>query len=282
LKLSIPKIALLLKRRKSRKLLLQNGKALTLYHTAPPSTSSNSNSKPPEPQTIGAKRRADYLASRPLQVTFENKGWTGLTAAEKAAYANFRFLEAEVYKGWGAAQQKEFFKLIEAQGIPTPLPEPKSLGKDSRGRNIDDYTLEEYATWQAQQGELYRLKELSASFRRKFAKQRLKEKEMEELLKESRLKGGDKAGLEAKRERERNVEGSIITEKDVSEEEERRIKIASMQGRAVGRYQGDPLWDDVIPIPQDDGEKPLAAIAYKDEYVEGTCAELTLSHRRES
>ena len=37
----------------------------------------------------------------------------------------------------------------------------------------------------------------------------------------------------------------------------------------MGRYGNDPTWDDVWPIPQDNGEKPLAAIAYSDEYAEG-------------
>lgn len=34
-------------------------------------------------------------------------------------------------------------------------------------------------------------------------------------------------------------------------------------------YEGNPIWDDVVPIPQDDGENALAAIAYTDEYAEG-------------
>ena len=34
-------------------------------------------------------------------------------------------------------------------------------------------------------------------------------------------------------------------------------------------YHDDPAWDDVEPIPQDDGGlHPLAAIAYTDEYSE--------------
>ncbi|KUJ15553.1 farnesyltransferase-like protein [Mollisia scopiformis] len=36
----------------------------------------------------------------------------------------------------------------------------------------------------------------------------------------------------------------------------------------MGKYEGDPVWDDVVPIPQDDGEGALAAIAYTDEYAE--------------
>ncbi|KAF1995190.1 farnesyltransferas-like protein [Amniculicola lignicola CBS 123094] len=33
-------------------------------------------------------------------------------------------------------------------------------------------------------------------------------------------------------------------------------------------YHDDPAWSDVEPIPQEDGEHPLAAIAYTDEYSE--------------
>ncbi|KAI5838602.1 hypothetical protein DFP73DRAFT_599831 [Morchella snyderi] len=33
-------------------------------------------------------------------------------------------------------------------------------------------------------------------------------------------------------------------------------------------YSGDPEWEDVIPLPQDDGVRPLAQIAYTEEYAE--------------
>ena len=33
-------------------------------------------------------------------------------------------------------------------------------------------------------------------------------------------------------------------------------------------YQEDPAWEDIIPLPQDDGDKPLAQIAYTEEYAE--------------
>lgn len=173
-------------------------------------------------------------------------------------------------------QQKEFFKLVEAQKIPTPLPAPRSLGKDLRGRNIDDYTLEEYAVWQAGQNELYCLKDLSASFKRRFVKQRAREKESTKLWK-GKKSDGDKVDLEALPQQEKEAEGLAIIEKEIREERERRIKIASMQGSKVGRYEVDPLWDDVVPIPQDDGEKPLAPIAYTDEYAEGMFLILYLS-----
>ncbi|KAF5871660.1 putative protein farnesyltransferase geranylgeranyltransferase type i alpha subunit protein [Botrytis fragariae] len=36
----------------------------------------------------------------------------------------------------------------------------------------------------------------------------------------------------------------------------------------MGIYERDPIWDDVVPIAQDDGEGALAQIAYTDEYAE--------------
>ncbi|KAA8575227.1 hypothetical protein EYC84_004419 [Monilinia fructicola] len=36
----------------------------------------------------------------------------------------------------------------------------------------------------------------------------------------------------------------------------------------MGLYDKDPIWDDVVPIAQDDGEGALAQIAYTDEYAE--------------
>lgn len=33
-------------------------------------------------------------------------------------------------------------------------------------------------------------------------------------------------------------------------------------------YAEDSSWDDIVPLPQDDGEHPLAQISYTDEYSE--------------
>ncbi len=34
------------------------------------------------------------------------------------------------------------------------------------------------------------------------------------------------------------------------------------------KYAESPEWADVVPLPQDDGPNPLAAIAYTEEYSE--------------
>jgi hypothetical protein len=63
---------------------------------------------------------------------------------------------------------------------------------------------------------------------------------------------------------------SPILEAEVIAEKQRRVEMAELQHeRRPGNYGGDPAWDDIVPLPQDDGDKPLAAIAYSDDYAEG-------------
>ena len=188
----------------------------------------------PDP-TIAAKLQAEYLASRPYQVLKDTKGLSGMTASEKAVSANYRFLDTGAWKAWPAAQQKEFWKAVEQQKIPIPLPEPRDLGKDFLGRDLATYTPLEYNLYEQRQRQLWGLREESRRFQ-------------------------DKA-------RSKSKEG----EDQIPVERQRRRKIGELQGKTMGRYEGDPIWDDVVPIPQEDGEGALAAIAYTDEYAEGTC-----------
>lgn len=37
---------------------------------------------------------------------------------------------------------------------------------------------------------------------------------------------------------------------------------------SMSLYSLDPEWEDVVPLPQDDGVQPLAQIAYTEEYAE--------------
>jgi protein farnesyltransferase/geranylgeranyltransferase type-1 subunit alpha len=184
--------------------------------------------------TIAAKLEAEHLASRPYQVLKDEKGLPNLTPNEKAAYINYRFLETGAWKSWPAPQQKEFWKAVEQQKIPIPLPKPKDLGKDSKGRDIGSYTPEEFKLYQKKEGDLQALRIKSAWFRER-GKERDKEKDIGVI------------------EDERNL----------------RKLIGVLQGKKMGKYEGDPKWDDVVPIPQDDGEGALAQIAYTDKYAEG-------------
>lgn len=83
-----------------------------------------------------------------------------------------------------------------------------------------------------------------------------------------------------KRERQRGKwvdhktkEPVLVTDDEIEEEKLRRKEIASLRmelyGERSGAYGTDPAWDDVIPMPVEDGEGALAAIAYPEEYAEG-------------
>jgi len=130
---------------------------------------------------------------------------------------------------------------VKEQKIPTPLEKPRDLGKDRKGRDLGSYKPEEFRSYEKRERELGLLKVKSALF-------------------------------SERREDLRNnpkVAQSSITEGDIEEERNRRKLIGHLQGKAMGKYEGNPVWDDVVPIPQEDGEGALAAIAYTDEYAEG-------------
>lgn len=161
-----------------------------------------------------------------------------MTAGEQAAYANSRFLETGVWKTWSAAAQKDFLKTVEQQKIPKPLPKPKHLGKDLRGRDIGTYTPEEYQAYLQTERDIQRFRRESAWFR-------------------------ESSGSPKSQGSEEDWIGEIETEKN------RRKLLARLQRQKMGKYEGDPAWDDVVPIPQEDGEGALAQIAYSDNYAEG-------------
>ena len=53
-----------------------------------------------------------------------------------------------------------------------------------------------------------------------------------------------------------------------------------LYGERSNFYAEDPEWDDVTPIPQQEPEGALAAIAYPDDYAEGTVVIYPLVKRR--
>ena len=235
------------------------------------------------PQTIGEIHQAEYLASRPYQVLIEKNGWNGLSADEKTAYTNFRLLESGAYEKWTAQEQKDFLKYCEKLKIPHPLPKPLSLDSNEvvlreQRRKIEALSPDEYREYKRQQRELSLLWSQSGRFRDRSRKLRAEtregqgraevstEQKSEELQKLETLlaEAEEKLGVSFR------PPTGPITEKDIQEERTRRIRIAELEGKKMpGIYEGDPIWDDVVPIPQDDGDKPLAAIAYTDEYAEG-------------
>lgn len=137
---------------------------------------------------------------------------------------------------------------------------------------MEDYTVAQYQAWKEDEDKLRILKWESGNFREKWEKQNYKPSKepnsadasyIKQCIWEPESVDIDFEKLEAESRRP-------LTDQDKQDEEQRRVEISRMEsGKKIGRYEGDPDWDDVVPIPQDDGVNPLAAIAYTDEYAEG-------------
>ncbi|KAI1005092.1 hypothetical protein K3495_g3125 [Podosphaera aphanis] len=161
---------------------------------------------------------------------FHSKSFEELSPGEKSAYALSQFLKLETWRSWDVAQQKAFWKSVEEVKVPIPLPKPQNLGKDRRGREIGNFSPKEFSDFERREWEMGVLREKSRRFK----------------------------------------ELAVRDESEIIAEVNRRKLLGAFDGKKMGRYEGDPAWDDVVPIPQEDGEGALAAIAYTDEYVEVT------------
>jgi len=146
-------------------------------------------------------------------------------------------LETAAYKYWSDSIQKEFWNSIAEYKIPVPSPYPRELGKDRKGREIGTYSPKEYWEYLRREEEIGVLRRKSWEFKR--------------------------------RRRQRKARAEEEVESEIEDERNRRKLLARLEARIMGKYEGDPVWDDVIPIAQDEGEGALAAIAYTDEYAEG-------------
>ncbi|CZR57915.1 related to geranylgeranyltransferase type I alpha subunit (RAM2) [Phialocephala subalpina] len=114
--------------------------------------------KPPDPPkeypTIADELLAAYQESRPYQTLAASKGIQNLTANEKACYAHAVFLETGAWRSWPAATQNEFWKTIQSEKIPIPLPKPQDLGRDTRGIEVGKYTPAEFKLYLRREREI--------------------------------------------------------------------------------------------------------------------------------
>lgn len=189
-----------------------------------------------------------------------------MTEAEQKQYSYYILLEAGAYKSWSAKEQAELLKECEKHKVPLPRPSTVPVGKDRNGKKLEDYTVEDYEKYLKLQKHLKLLKQQSDEFRTRWLKGRYKIAESRE----------DNIGIKERHARpELDYETYVVaiqrplTQKDIDEEKQRRAEIHFIEtGKKMTRYAQDPAWDDITPIPQDDGPAPLAAIAYTDEYAE--------------
>jgi protein farnesyltransferase/geranylgeranyltransferase type-1 subunit alpha len=122
-------------------------------------------------------------------------------------------------------------------------------GKDKTGRDVGEYTVELFEARTDRRATLTSLTIASRSFSQK----------------RDRARRGAVDPVTG--------EPCVVCENEIDEERERRAKMAALRaelyGERTGSYAQDPEWDDIEPIPQNEPEGALAAIAYPEEYAEG-------------
>jgi protein farnesyltransferase/geranylgeranyltransferase type-1 subunit alpha len=150
--------------------------------------------------------------------------------------------------------QREFWKQLSEANVPlrsAPRPKDDQWGCDKDGRDIGDYTPEQYATYERKKARLSELRLESAFF--KHNRQRALQKTKNPIT----------------------GEAFIISQDDIAAEKKRRQEMASLRNELYGTkeagdaYANDPEWDDVVPIPQEEPEGALSVIAYTENYAEG-------------
>jgi protein farnesyltransferase/geranylgeranyltransferase type-1 subunit alpha len=144
--------------------------------------------------------------------------------------------------------EREFWKQVNRESLPLrSLAKDYSWGKDSTGRDLGESTIEAFQERSLKQNSLTALEVRHRSF----------------LTKRKQAEQGVVRP---------NGQPVVVTEKDIEEEKIRRKDMAAMKqhlyGQHTGPYARDPEWDDVAPLPAEEPEGALAAIAYPEDYAE--------------
>ncbi|KAH8664045.1 hypothetical protein BX600DRAFT_436614 [Xylariales sp. PMI_506] len=207
--------------------------------------------QPSEPLTVFRQAQLDYETTNPYQADREQLGLHGLSTVERTAYINSECVASGAVDRLSKKAQKELWKQVNESSTPLRKlrkPSPEDWGKDRYGRNIGDYTLEQFYAWESKRNKLRVLETQSNIFKnqRDRAAKKLKD-----------IRTGQRFALE---------NGAIEAER------ERRKDMAALRadlhGARMGQFSTDPEWDDVKPIPQVEPEGTLASIAYPEDYAE--------------
>ncbi|KAI1438694.1 prenyltransferase alpha subunit [Xylaria sp. CBS 124048] len=205
-----------------------------------------------QPQTIRELEWQRYWASNPIHKIVEEHGFSSLSPSDKRTYLNLELVRSpgEVDK-LSKKGQRELWKQLSEASVPlrcAPRPRDDQWGRDRNGQDIGNYTVDEYAAYEQKKSRLSGLRLESDFFRH--------EKER------------------AQQKARRHLTGEIytITTDDIEAEKQRRQEMAHLRnelyGITINAYENDPEWDDIVPIPQDDPDGALAAIAYAEDYAE--------------
>lgn len=196
---------------------------------------------PPPPRTLNEQSHQRYELAHPLHEAFQKVGISGLSAPELQLWTSAQYCRATAASS-GTAHKKqqqqlgnkahrETWRTFNEASLPLRVPKkPTCWGKDFAGRDVGELSLDQ--------------------FRARFEKR-------------ARL-----TCLLAAR-----GTSSPQSEPELIKEKRRRLEMATLRselyGELVGSLARDPAWDDVVPIPLNEPDNALAAIAYPDDYAEG-------------
>jgi protein farnesyltransferase/geranylgeranyltransferase type-1 subunit alpha len=185
-----------------------------------------------------------------------------LSSVERTGWISARFAHSTPARNrLNPKAQRDVWRTVNDAGLAPrsfkKKPDPGIWGVDRSGQDVGNYSLDKFEERTAKRVALTLLQVGCREFRDK--RERARRGVLDPLTKDP----------------------VVLTEDEEKAEKGRRKEMAALRqdlyGERAGRYAGDPQWDDVVPIPQDEPEKALAAIAYPKDYAEGACAVLSLS-----
>lgn len=247
----------------------------------PPKSKAAPKQKDPEPKpednqlpkTVYERSAQVYLQGHPYASSLASGGHSGLSPADRTLWTNAHFARTPaLLKRLGNKAQKDVWKCVnEASGLPLRAVKPPGptngsgassiqggisggrsaqfgWGRDRFGADLGDYTPGQFSQRTERALQLAALEVQRTAFSDK--REREREKWVDPKTKER----------------------VAVTPDEIEEEKLRRKEIARLRmelyGERTGAYASNPTWDDVVPIPVEDGEGALAAIAYPEDYAE--------------
>ncbi|KAI3396453.1 hypothetical protein diail_12173 [Diaporthe ilicicola] len=221
-------------------------------------------------KTVHDRSSHIHNQGHPYASAIASGGPSCLSSPERTLWANAHFARTPaILKRLGTKAQRDVWKCVnEAGGLPLRAVKPTrpvgsaktSSGGSSTGQPAFFWGTDRFGA------------DLGSSSPEQL------DKRTERALQLSALEVQHSAFLE-KKEREKGRwldpktnEAVVVPTDEVEEEKLRRQEIARLRmelyGERTGAYGTDPTWDDIVPMPIEDAEGALAAIAYPEEYAE--------------
>jgi protein farnesyltransferase/geranylgeranyltransferase type-1 subunit alpha len=210
------------------------------------------------PKTVHERALQAYYQTNPTAQRIDEVDLHGLTPSERQTWASIRLLPKLATRKPGAAAsvvlppklEREYWKQLGRENIPARGLRFKDFvwGRDRTGRDVGEYSVDEFSARRKKEERVVVLTLESERFRAR--------RELE------KVRGCDRKG-----------EKVVVSEEEKKQERKRREEAAGLKkdlyGTTMMRYTFDPAWDDVVPLPADEPDMALAAIAYPEDYVEG-------------